>query len=292
MVQTAIETISDGFALFGPDDRLVLCNSRYQELYPKLDDVAQPGMPFSTILKAGVDRGVIDTAGQSPDAWIAERLRQHKSPQGLVEYHHGTTWVRISERRTPDGSTVVVYTDISELKQRQQELEEAMQQAETANRAKSAFLANMSHELADAAQRHHRTDRDDGEQCGALRHRQGAGTAAARPPRRQASARADQSGARPVEDRGGQAGAQSRNRNVPRLLDEVAGTARPLAEQNKNRLAIECPGDLAPIYVDALRLRQILLNLLSNACKFTKNGDIALRVPRFRPMGGAGSISS
>ena len=58
----------------------------------------------------------------------------------------------------------------------------------------------------------------------------------------------------------------------------MVGTARSLAEQNKNRLTVECPGDIAPLYVDALRLRQILLNLLSNACKFTKDGDISLRV--------------
>jgi len=278
MVQTAIETISDGFALFDPDDRLVLCNNRYRELYPKLDDVAQPGTPFSTILKVGVDRGVIDTGGQSPEAWISERLRQHAKPEGLVEYHHGTIWVRISERLTPDGSTVVVYTDISELKQRQQELEEAMKQAETANRAKSAFLANMSHEL--------RTPLNAiiGLTEMMVTNAARFGTDKALEPLR----RVHRAGKHLLElinqvldlskIEAGKLEFNPEFVNVPRLLDEVAGTTRPLAEQNKNNLTIECPADIAPLYVDALRLRQILLNLLSNACKFTKNGDISLRV--------------
>ncbi len=64
------------------------------------------------------------------------------------------------------------------------------------------------------------------------------------------------------------------------LIDDVIGTARHLAEQNGNRLVMECQDNLAPITVDPMRLRQILLNLLSNACKFTKQGEIALRVKR------------
>jgi GAF domain-containing protein len=61
------------------------------------------------------------------------------------------------------------------------------------------------------------------------------------------------------------------------LIHEVAGTARQLAEQNKNRLVVEVQDNLGTLTVDPMRLRQILLNLLSNACKFTKEGDVALR---------------
>jgi two-component system, NtrC family, sensor kinase len=61
------------------------------------------------------------------------------------------------------------------------------------------------------------------------------------------------------------------------LIDEVVGTARQLADQNKNRLTAEAPDDLGSLTVDPMRLRQILFNLLSNACKFTKGGEVALR---------------
>jgi signal transduction histidine kinase/CheY-like chemotaxis protein len=62
------------------------------------------------------------------------------------------------------------------------------------------------------------------------------------------------------------------------LVDEVFGTARQLAEQNGNTLTVETQPDLGALTVDPMRLRQILLNLLSNACKFTKHGQIVLRV--------------
>jgi GAF domain-containing protein len=64
------------------------------------------------------------------------------------------------------------------------------------------------------------------------------------------------------------------------LIDEVIGTARQLAEQNKNRLVAEVQDKLGTLTVDPMRLRQILLNLLSNACKFTKEGEVKLRASR------------
>jgi len=63
---------------------------------------------------------------------------------------------------------------------------------------------------------------------------------------------------------------------LARLIKDVIGTAGQLAEQNKNRLVVDAPENLGALSVDPMRLRQILLNLLSNACKFTKAGEVKL----------------
>jgi len=66
--------------------------------------------------------------------------------------------------------------------------------------------------------------------------------------------------------------------NLARLINEVIGTAGQLAEKNNNRLIVEAQESLGALTADSMRLKQILLNLLSNACKFTKEGEVELRV--------------
>jgi signal transduction histidine kinase len=65
--------------------------------------------------------------------------------------------------------------------------------------------------------------------------------------------------------------------NLVKLIDEVIGTAGQLAEKNKNRLIVEAQENLGALTADPMRLKQILLNLLSNACKFTKQGEVKLQ---------------
>src|SRR5262245_57294755 len=187
-------------------------------------------------------------------------------------------WARVSEQRTPDGSTVVVYTDISELKQRQQELEEAMEQAEAANHAKSAFLSSMSHEL--------RTPLNaiigltEMMVANAARF----GTEKALEPLRRVNAAGTHllSLINEVLDlskiEAGKLELNPERVDLARLIDEVVGTAGQLAEKNKNRLLVEAQENVGRLTADSMRLKQILLNLLSNACKFTKEGEVALRV--------------
>jgi len=69
------------------------------------------------------------------------------------------------------------------------------------------------------------------------------------------------------------------------MIEEVSGTARPLAEQNGNKLVVECPAGIGSLHGDPVRLRQTLLNLLSNACKFTKQGEVRLSIARVKDGG-------
>lgn len=135
----AIESISEAFSLYDSDDRLVVCNGMYRTLlYPGFADEIVPGMTFEAIVRRAVERGYIRDAGDDPEDWLASRLQRHREPTGSWLQQRGDgRWIMVSERRTEDGGTVAVYSDITELKQREQELAE-----------KSNALEQLSNQLA------------------------------------------------------------------------------------------------------------------------------------------------
>jgi len=120
----AIENSSEGFAFFDPDERLVLCNTRYKELlYPNTDINIEPGTAFETIIRGAAENGHIVDAEGRIDEWVADRLAFHHDPgEPRIQQRSGGQWILITERKTGDGGNVAIYSDITDLKQREEEL--------------------------------------------------------------------------------------------------------------------------------------------------------------------------
>lgn len=109
---------------FDPEDRLVICNTRYQELiYQDTDTTLEPGTSFESIIRTAAENGHIVEAEGRIDEWVAERLALHQNPgEPRIQQRRGGKWILITERRTGDGGTVAIYSDITDLKQREEEL--------------------------------------------------------------------------------------------------------------------------------------------------------------------------
>jgi diguanylate cyclase (GGDEF)-like protein len=119
----AMESLPSGFVLYDQDDRLVLCNQRYRELYAKSASAIVPGAPFEEIIRKGVELGQYPDAAGNEDAWIAERLEMHRNPGDPIEQHlPDDRWLRIQERCTSEGGRVGFRIDITTLKRQEREL--------------------------------------------------------------------------------------------------------------------------------------------------------------------------
>ncbi len=135
----AIESISEAFSLYDAQDRLVVANSKYKSLlYPSIADEIEPGMTFEEIIRRATELGLVRDADGRIEDWIAERLSRHREPgEPQIQQRADGRWIMVSERRTEDGGTVAVYSDITELKQREQQLA-----------SKSNTLEQLSNQLA------------------------------------------------------------------------------------------------------------------------------------------------
>ena len=274
----AIESISEGFALFDRDDALVVANARYREIMLGSTDAAlDPGSSYTEIVRQAASSGRFPKAFDDAEAWIERQITRHRTAsEPFIQEIEGDHWQQISNRRTDQGGTVAVHSDITEIKRISDELKRAKDAAEAANEAKSAFLATMSHEI--------RTPLNGIIGMSTLLN----GTELD-PEQRDFSttiATAADTLLTIINDildfSKVEAGALELER-TPMDLAETIETSVELVGGKAAEKGIELacrinPDVPAALIGDPVRLKQILMNLLNNAVKFTEQGEVVLTV--------------
>ena len=133
-LRTAIEAISEGFALFDADDRLVVFNSKYAEIYSACAGAIEIGARFEDIIRFGAERGQYAEALGRVEDFVRERMARHRNPGSPLEQQLGDgRWLRIEEQRTEDGGVVGIRTDITGLKGREARLQQQARELERSN---------------------------------------------------------------------------------------------------------------------------------------------------------------
>jgi signal transduction histidine kinase len=119
----AVNALTSGFALYAPDDRLVLRNRRFVEIYAAIAPVLEPGRHFDELLRYGVEVGLFKGALGRAETWIAERQAHHRGDRSSFEMELSDgRHLLVGDHRTSDGCRVVIHTDITELKARESAL--------------------------------------------------------------------------------------------------------------------------------------------------------------------------
>nr|WP_272884921.1 ATP-binding protein [Candidatus Rhodoblastus alkanivorans] len=304
-LRDAVESISEAFVLWDAQNRLVLCNSKFQRVHGLPAEAAAPGTPYLKVMAHS--RNVAEQAEALPDDG-AGRVYEARLADGR--------WLQINERRTKDGGYVSVGADISALKQHEQQLldserrltatvadlrksrqtlefqaqqlaelaERYLEQkavAETANRAKSDFLANMSHEL--------RTPLTHIIGFAEVMEQQYFGEIG-NPRYLQYANHIRQSGEYlhgVISDvlemsrlDAGQVALNAREVDLAPTLAETVDAYRAPAEAKKVKIAFDPPAE-ARVFADPSLLRRVVVILLKNAVKFTpEGGSVAVRAVR------------
>ena len=281
MLLMAIDSIDDGFVLFDRDDRLILANRKYKNFFPRGHDIIKPGVDFETILRASAEDNsyvIPGTSGRTQPAsgdaafeeHIQSRLAAHRAGGEMNQKLSDGRWLKLRERRTPEGGVVGLRIDITELKA-------AQEAAEAANLTKSEFLASMSHEIrtpmtgimgmADLL-----LDEDlKPEWAARVRRIKGASAGLLRILNDILDLSKLDAGKMLVEEIAFE---------VRPLIDDVLSLTQQISQTSKiERIAISAQIDKAvprTVRGDPARLRQILINLLGNAIKFTEHGSVTL----------------
>ncbi len=282
----AIESISEGFILFDADGKMVMCNSKYKNFNPLIEDILVPGVTIEEIVKKTIETKGVRINSNKANEWEATRLRQFKSGKGFQQQQLADgRWVQVVERPTKSGGVVGIRTDITDIVNAETESRRALETAEKANKAKSEFLANMSHEL--------RTPLNAIIGFSAIISRQLYGPVG-NASYQEYAGDINKSGEHLLTLIGDlldisriEAGELILERVQVNAIEAVRQCLRMVAGQchdKQIKLVTEFEDELPDLYADARNLRQILINILANAIKFTDvQGTIKISASRHSP---------
>lgn len=283
LLTDAIESISEGFALFDDQDQLVVANRRYREIMLGDGDAELvEGTSFRDVLSRATGSGRYPNSFKSPESWVERQLGRHKvAGAPYIQEMAGNQWQQVSNRRTDQGGTVAVHSDITEIKRISDELKRAKDAAEAANEAKSAFLATMSHEIRTPlngiigmSTLLSSTDLDEEQRDFSETIAIAADTLL--------TIISDILDFSKVE-----AGALELERTPLDLVETIEASVDLVgakAAEKGVELACRINPDVPDAVIgDPVRLKQILMNLLNNAVKFTEVGEVVLTVSTMMP---------
>lgn len=272
----AIEALEAGFAMFDAQQRLVAFNRTFAAMRPPYAAIA-----VGDTLRHMLERILIDgrhpVTGAAGEAWIAAAEARHAGAGETFEEQLADRVVRVSVTRTRDGGSVALMNDISELVWIQHSLEDARDAERHANQAKSAFLASMSHEL--------RTPLNSiiGFTAQVRKNKGGHLTAT------------DQLYLERVERNAIQLLAlinslldlsriEAGRLEVDLAPTELASLLRDTVAQLEGQarpgvvVRVDAPDEAPLLEIDAGKVRQVVINLLGNALKFTHDGSVTVRL--------------
>ena len=273
---SAIEALDVGFVMYDEREQLVICNETLKRFYAPVADLLVPGSQLQDVLRAFYQRTLRDHGHAESEEAFVQRQYGYRRTGGGREERHGNLWIRHDDMHTPEGLLVSLRTDISDMKRLTLRMTEARDAAEAANRSKSEFLANMSHEIRTpmngivgmtALALDTDLNREQREYLDMVR----------------TSADALLVIINDILDFSKMEAGMMQVEQVPiHLRDLLQECLKPLGlrAQAKGlellyRVAPDVP---AEVLGDPGRLRQVLINLVGNALKFTESGEVAVKV--------------
>ena len=274
-LEDAIETISQAVSLWSADRKLILFNRKFEEIFNFEGKKVEVGLDFDELVETALEQGIFSDDPTAAAVYARKRtvVFDLANGQPITREAKGGRYYQVLDVRTHDGGVLSVGSDVTDIVRREQFMQEATQHAELANRAKSEFLANMSHEL--------RTPLNAILGFSEILQTEPFGNLGDQRYKEYISDIHD-SGSHLLEIindildlsriEAGQISLREEPVDVHEIAERVLTMLRGRADEGGVEIIDDISNDLPNLYADARIMRQILVNLISNAVKFT-NAD-------------------